>query len=369
MSKDYHKILGVSSSASDSEIKKSYRKLAMKYHPDRNQGNKEAEKQFKEVTEAYEVLTGQRKPDNSGFDGGGGDPFSSFTGSSGFGDFGDIFNDIFGGRTASGGTNRRSHAERGSDVRYNLDLTLEEAFSGTKKIVAFTIASTCKSCKGNGSEGKSDLDSCSKCNGNGKVQYQQGFFFLEKTCDKCSGTGKIISNPCKTCKGEGRFAQQKKISVDIPAGVDNESKIPVKGEGEGGLRGGSSGDLYVCIAIKKHKFFTRRKHDIHIEVPIKITTAALGGFIEIPSIEKKYTRLFIPEGTQSNNQLKLKSQGMTILNSGGRRGDMYAKIFVETPIKLNKKEKSLLEELDKSISNKSNPQSESFFKKISKIFG
>jgi len=371
MKQDYYQTLGISKSASADEIKKAYRKLAMQYHPDRNPGNKEAERKFKEATESYEVLKDEQKRaafdqyGHSAFEQGG--QGGGFGGQSqgGFNDFADIFSsfgDIFG--DLSGGKKKRSSALRGSDIRYNLDITLEEAFFGISKKISFNIASTCDTCSGSGAEGNSKPEDCGTCRGSGKIRAQQGFFIVERTCTTCGGVGQIIKNKCKTCGGQGRVDREKVLSVKIPAGVEDGNRIRLTGEGESGARGGQAGDLYVFISVKNHKFFERKGDDIYCEIPIKMTTAALGGSVEIPTIDGTITKLIIPEGTQTNDQFRLKSKGMTIINSGGRRADMYVKIFVETPVKLNAEQKMLMEQLNKSIGNQSNPKSQGFFDKI-----
>ncbi|MES2677754.1 MAG: molecular chaperone DnaJ [Pseudomonadota bacterium] len=375
MKQDYYQTLGISKSANADEIKKAYRKLAMQYHPDRNPGNKEAEKKFKEATEAYEVLKDEQKRaafdqyGHSAFEQGG--QGGGFGGQSqgGFNDFADIFSsfgDIFG--DLGGGKKKRSSALRGSDIRYNLEISLEEAFAGVSKKISFNIASTCGTCSGSGAEGNSKPEDCTTCRGSGKIRAQQGFFIVERTCTTCNGVGQIIKNKCKTCGGQGRVDREKVLSVKIPAGVEDGNRIRLAGEGEAGARGGQAGDLYVFISIKNHKFFDRKSDDIYCEIPIKMTTAALGGSVEIPTIDGTITKLIIPEGTQTNDQFRLKSKGMTVLNSGGRRADMYVKIFVETPVKLNAEQKALMEQLNKSIGNKSNPKSEGFFDKMSGFF-
>lgn len=378
MKQDFYQTLGVSKSASADEIKKAYRKLAMQYHPDRNPGDKEAERKFKEATEAYEVLKDEQKRaafdqyghsafEQGGFGGqgqGGGQG-----GQGGFSDFSDIFNsfgDIFG--DLGGGKKKRSAATRGSDVRYNLDITLEEAFSGINKKINFSIATTCGTCSGSGAEGNSKPENCGTCRGAGKVRVQQGFFIVERTCTSCDGVGQIIKNKCRSCGGQGRVEKEKILSVKIPAGVEDGNRIRLVGEGESGVRGGQTGDLYVFLSIAKHRFFERKGDDISCEIPIKMTTAALGGSVEIPTIDGTITKLTIPEGTQTNDQFRLRSKGMTVLNSGGRRADMYVKIFVETPVKLTFEQKSLMEQLSKSIGDQSNPKSQGFFDKVGGFF-
>jgi molecular chaperone DnaJ len=374
--RDYYEILGVSKNSSAEEIKKSYRKLAMQYHPDRNPGNKEAEDKFKEATEAYEVLKDEQKKsayDNYGHQafgqGGGGQAggqgFEGFDFNDIFSNFSDIFGEFGGGRQ----TKKRSAAQRGSDVRYNLEISLEEAFRGVTEKISFTIPSSCDSCHGTGAQSGEKPVDCGTCKGSGKIRAQQGFFIVERTCTTCQGVGQIIKNPCKKCGGQGRINKEKTLSVKIPSGVEEGNRIRLAGEGEAGARGGPAGDLYVYISIRKNQFFTRKGDDIHFEIPLKFTTAALGGTIEIPTIDGTKAALKIPEGAQSNDVFRLKSKGMSVINSGGRRGDMYVKINIETPVKLSSEERELLMKLDKLMSNKaSNPKSESFFKKVSDIF-
>ncbi len=371
--RDYYEILGVTKNASADEIKKSYRKLAMQYHPDRNPGNKEAESKFKEATEAYEVLKDEQKRSaydqfgHQAFGQGGGHGGGQSHGFEGF-DFNDIFSnfsDIF-GDGGSRQSKKRSASQRGSDIRYNLEISLEEAFRGVTEKISFTIPTTCEACHGKGGE---KSDTCGTCHGAGKIRAQQGFFIVERTCTTCGGTGQIIKNPCKICRGEGRVNKDRTLSVKIPAGVEEGNRIRLAGEGEAGSRGGPAGDLYVYISIRKHQFFTRKGDDIHFEVPLKFTTAALGGAIEIPTIDGTKAKLQITEGAQNGDSFRLKSKGMSVINSGGRRGDMYVKINIETPVKLSSEERELLTKLDVLMKNKaSNPKSDNFFKKVGDFF-
>jgi len=378
--RDYYEILGVSRNASADEIKKSYRKLAMQFHPDRNPGNKEAEAKFKEATEAYEVLKDDQK--KSAYDQFGHDAFSQGGGGRGgngggagmgdfdfndiFSNFSDIFGDFGGGRQ----TKKRSAAQRGSDIRYNLEISLEEAFRGVTEKISFSIPCTCEACKGNGAQNGEKPTDCPTCKGSGKIRAQQGFFVVERACTTCAGAGQIIKNPCKTCHGQGRVNKDKTLAVKIPAGVEEGNRIRLTGEGEAGARGGPAGDLYVYISIRKHQFFNRKGDDVHFEIPLKFTTAALGGAIEIPTIDGTKASLKIPEGSQNGDQFRLKSKGMSVINSGGRRGDMYVRINIETPVKLSVEERELLVKLDQLMNKKttSNPKSESFFKKVGDLF-
>jgi molecular chaperone DnaJ len=375
--RDYYEVLGIAKNASSDDIKKSYRKLAMQYHPDRNPGNKDAENKFKEATEAYENLKDDDKraaydrfghqASNQGFgrNQGASGGFDGFDFNDIFSNFGDIFGD-----SRSSSRQKRSSSQRGSDVRYNLEISLEEAFNGCSEQISFNISSTCDSCKGSGSADNSKPTTCPTCHGSGSIRAQQGFFIVEKTCHTCHGSGEIIKNPCKKCNGQGRANRDRILSVKIPAGVEDGNRIRFAGEGEAGYRGGSAGDLFVYVSIRKHQFFSRKDDSIHFEMPIKMTTAALGGSVEIPTIDGTKAKLQIPEGSQNGDIIKLKSKGMSVMNSGGRRGDMFVKINIETPVKLSLEERELLQRLDNIMKNKvsSNPRSENFFKKIGDFF-
>jgi len=379
--RDYYEILGVSRNSSADEIKKSYRKLAMQFHPDRNPGNKEAEAKFKEATEAYEVLKDDQKKSaydqfgHDAFSQGGGAGRGGNGGGAGMGDFdfndifsnfSDIFGDFGGGRQ----TKKRSTAQRGSDIRYNLEISLEEAFRGVTEKISFSIPCSCEACKGTGAQNGDKPTDCPTCKGSGKIRAQQGFFVVERSCTTCAGVGQIIKNPCKICHGQGRVNKDKTLAVKIPAGVEEGNRIRLTSEGEAGARGGPAGDLYVYISIRKHQFFNRKGDDVHFEIPLKFTTAALGGAIEIPTIDGAKASLKIPEGSQNGDQFRLKSKGMSVINSGGRRGDMYVRINIETPVKLSSEERELLMKLDQLMNKKttSNPKSESFFKKVGDLF-
>jgi molecular chaperone DnaJ len=374
--KDFYKILGVDSSASAEDIKKAYRKLAMKYHPDQNKDNAEAEEKFKEVSQAYEILKDDQKRaafDRYGaaaFDGsmgpaGGAGGFSGF----GAGAFSDIFEDMFG--EFMGGRKAGSKA-RGSDIQYAVELSFEEAFTGKEFTIKIPLNEECDSCTGSGAEAGTNPEKCSTCAGSGRVRQQQGFFTIERTCPTCNGQGTTIKNPCKKCAGQGRIRKDKIIKVKIPAGVESGRRIRLNGEGESGIRGAERGDLYILIGIKPHKLFQRDGSNLHCRVPIPITKAALGGDIEVPTIEGTSAKIKIPAGTQTGQQFRIKGKGMSIMRSEAR-GDMFIEIFVETPVNLDKKQQDLLKQLDGSMSseklgNKHSPQSSGFFQKMKEFW-
>jgi molecular chaperone DnaJ len=371
--KDYYELLGVSRSASADELKKAYRKLAMKYHPDRNPNDKESAEKFREINEAYDVLKDEQKRSaydrfgHAAFEQGGG----SRPGSGGFGfdfsgSFADIFDEMFGDFA---GMRRSPEANmRGSDIRYNMEVSLEEAFSGTTTKIKYLTGVACDSCKGTGSENGAPPISCSMCHGRGKIRAQQGFFTIERTCPQCHGMGQSIEKPCRPCTGTGRVRREKTIEVKIPAGVDDGTRIRVAGAGEAGMRGGASGDLYVFISVRPHKLFRREGADIYCKVPIPMTTAALGGEIEVHTIDGSRTKVKIPGGTQSNHQFRLKGKGMSMIR-GSMRGDMYIEVIVETPVNLTRKQKELLEEFEKISKHEStNPQSDGFFSKMRELW-
>lgn len=380
--RDYYQLLEIQKGASDDEIKKAYRKLAVKYHPDKNQGDKEAERKFKEINAAYETLKDPQK--RAAYDQFGHDAFSQGAGSGarhgGFGGFhegstgfSDIFDEMFGDfmRGGAGGAagGQTSSRRGGADLRYDLDISLEEAFSGVEKTISVAKLSSCESCKGSGAAPDAQVKTCTACGGRGKVRTQQGFFTLERTCAACHGEGQTIDKPCTSCAGTGRTRISKKLTVKIPAGIDEGSRIRLSGEGEAGMRGGPAGDLYVFVNVKEHPLFTRDGSNIHCEVPIPMTTAALGGSIEVPTVDGTRAKVNIPEGTQSGGQFRLKGKGMSVLRRSGR-GDMYIHILVETPMNLSSKQKELLQEfesLDKG--KKTNPQTAGFFDKMKRFWG
>ena len=372
---DYYETLGVERSADGAEIKSAYRKLAMKYHPDRNSGDKDAEHKFKEINEAYDVLGDDEKRaaydrfGHAAFDGAG----AAAGGGPGAGDFGfnfgggfaDIFDEMFGeftGARRSGGA--RQQNSRGSDLRYNMQITLEDAFAGKQATIRVPSAAACESCGGSGAAKGSSPITCPTCQGRGRVRAQQGFFTIERTCASCHGQGQVIENPCTTCRGSGRVQKEKTLSVTIPAGVEDGTRIRLSGEGEAGLRGAPSGDLYIFLTIAPHRYFQRDGANIYMRVPIPMTKAALGGTIEVPTVDGSRARVTIPEGTQSGHQFRLRGKGMSVMHAG-QRGDMYIRATVETPVKLTKRQKELLKEFDEASSpGKTSPESEGFFSKI-----
>ena len=367
--KDFYEILGVQKNASDDEIKKSYRKLAMKYHPDRNKDDKESERKFKEVSAAYEILKDSEK--RSAYDQYGHDAFRQGGGGQGFGDFGggfsDIFEEFFGG--GFGGQSRQRGPQRGNDLRYNMSVSLQEAFSGKKSQIRIPSYEGCDLCSATGSADKTGPSTCSTCGGQGKVRSTQGFFSIERPCPTCGGEGSSIKNPCLKCSGTGQVKKQKTISVTIPAGVDTGTRIRISGEGEPGQRGAGNGDLYIFVEVQKDKLFEREEENIFCQIPISITTAILGGDVEVPTIEGKKARLNIPAGTQSETQFRLKGKGMSILRQT-RRGDMYVEANVEIPVNLNNKQKAILQEFEKEggTSKKHSPKSQSFFSKLKEVW-
>lgn len=377
--KDFYKTLGVEKSAGADEIKKAYRKLAMKYHPDQNKDNPEAEEKFKAINEAYDILKDEQKRaaydryGNAAFDGsmggGGAGPggMGGGFGGAGFSDiFEDMFGDFMGGRGSGGG--RSNGPTRGSDLQYTLEMSLEDAYKGKDAKIKIPVNDSCDSCNGTGAEKGTSAEHCDTCGGAGRVRQQQGFFTIERTCPGCQGQGTIIKSPCKKCGGSGRTRTSKTLKVNIPAGVETGRRIRLTGEGEAGLRGGPRGDLYVMINVKPHKLFNRDGANLYCRVPITITRAALGGEIEVPTIEGTRAKVKVPAGTQTGQQFRLRGKGMSMLRSDSR-GDMYIEIFVETPVNLNKKQQDLLKDLDASMSDsksasKNSPESSGFFKKI-----
>jgi molecular chaperone DnaJ len=367
---DYYQILGVSKDANKEDLKKAYRKLAMQYHPDRNQGDKEAEKKFKEINEAYEVLKEDDKRaaydrfGHSAFQGGGRPSGNGgFNYSEDFNDISDLFGGIFNEFMGGGGQRSQRDFGRGSDLRYNTSISLEEAFSGTKQNIKYKTAVKCEPCNGKGSSSPNQNTKCPTCKGSGRMRAQQGFFTIERTCHTCSGSGEVIKDPCNSCRGEGRVVKEKTIAVTIPAGVEDGTKIRIANEGEAGIRNATTGDLYIFINVKPHKLFERNGSNLSCVVPIKMTTAALGGTIEVPTIDGKTAKVTIPNGTQYGTQFRLKGKGMPIMKSNAF-GDLIIRVSVEVPVKLSKKQKDLLEEFEKEDKAGCNPETESFFSKV-----
>ena len=364
MARDYYDILGLSKSASDSEIKSSYRKLAMKYHPDRNPGDKKAEDKFKEISESYEILKDPQKKaayDQYGHaafsQGSGGASAGGFSGF-GAGGFSDIFEDMFG----MGSDSARRSASTGSDLRYDLSISLEQAYSGDQVEISLNVPTKCDSCNGSGANKGSQPKQCSQCGGHGKVRAQQGFFTIERTCSACSGVGEIIGDPCRLCNGQGRVNKNKKLSVNVPAGVDNGTRIRLSGEGEAGARGSAAGDLYIFIDIKDHSLFQRDGKDTFIEVPVSFIDAVLGNSIQVPCIDGSRAKMNLSSGTQSGTRLRMKGKGMPGLR-GGSRGDQYVQINVEIPVGISKKQEDLFKQIKELGTEKISPKT-SRFKKI-----
>ena len=366
---DFYDILGVSKSADADELKRAYRKLAMQFHPDRNPGDQSAEHKFKDINEAYDVLKDDQK--RAAYDRFGHAAFEN--GSRGPGDFGggfsggfaDIFEEMFG---AMGGRRAQAGPARGSDLRYNLEVSLEDAFRGKQTTIRVATFAHCDACKGSGAEPGTRPSSCRTCHGHGRVRAQQGFFTIERTCPTCQGSGQTIDKPCKACGGQGRTRREKTLSVNIPPGVEDGTRIRLAGEGEAGPHGAAAGDLYIFVSITQHQIFQRDGANIFCRVPIPITTAALGGAIEVPTVEGNRTRVTVPPGTQSGHQFRLRGKGMTVLRSN-LRGDMYIHAIVETPVNLTKRQQELLREFEKEGENrKTNPESEGFFARVKEFF-
>lgn len=366
--KDYYEILGVDKSCDDKTLKSAFRKLAKEYHPDHNAGKPEAEAKFKEISEAYERLKNPEsraaydRYGHAAFDGGGGRGNYSGGFDGNFSSaFSDIFNDFFG--DFSNSTRSRETSNRGSDLRYNLEITLEEAYSGKSDTINVPMNTECSGCKGNGGENGEAPIVCPNCQGSGKTRASQGFFMIERSCTSCNGSGQIVVNPCKSCGGQGRVKKPKKLSINVPAGVEDGNRIRLSGQGEAGLRGGRTGDLYIFVSIKPHRFFQRDGSDLYCNVPVSMATAALGGQIDIPTIDGSKLSVSIPEGSQNNKHLRLRGKGMPILRQKNF-GDLHLQISVETPVNLSKKQKQLLEEFQNLSNEKNNPVSDSFFKKL-----
>jgi molecular chaperone DnaJ len=368
----YYETLGVARAASDGDIKAAFRKLAMKYHPDRNPGDKDSEHRFKEINEAYDVLKDADK--RAAYDRFGHAAFEHGNGSSagmhGFGNdfasaFADIFEGVFGMAGARGG--RASGRERGADLRYNMEITLEDAFHGKTAEISIPASVTCEACSGVGAKPGTRPTTCNTCGGSGRIRHAQGFFTLERTCPQCQGRGQVITDPCPSCAGLGRVTRERTLAVNIPAGVEDGTRIRLAGEGEAGVRGGPPGDLYIFLSIGSHPLFQRDGADLHCRVPISMVSAALGGDFEVPNIDGSKSRVKVPAGTQSGRRFRLSGKGMPVLRSR-QHGDMYVQVVVETPQNLTKRQKELLAEFEKLSSTETQPESVGFFARVKELF-
>jgi molecular chaperone DnaJ len=377
--RDYYEVLGVQRGANAEELKKAYRKLAMQLHPDRNPGDKDAEARFKELNEAYDILKDDQKRaaydqyGHAAFEGGRGPGAGAAGAGFDFTSFSDIFDDLFGefmgGRGGPGG---RGNANRGSDLRYNLEISLEDCYRGKNAKIRVPTSIACEACDGSGAEAGQQPIACPTCKGAGKVRAQQGFFTIERTCPTCGGAGRVIEKPCKVCGGAGRVHKEKTLEVDIPPGVDEGNRIRLAGEGEAGIRGGQPGDLYVFLSVQPHRLFRRDGQNLHCRVPVSMTTAALGGQIEVPTLDGGKARVTIPAGSQTGKQFRLRGKGMPSLQQSGfgsGHGDLYIQVMVETPVKLNKRQRELLEEFASLEDEESSPESSGFFAKVKEMLG
>jgi molecular chaperone DnaJ len=363
--RDYYDVLGVQRTASDADLKAAFRKLAMQHHPDRNPGDKECENRFKEINEAYDVLKDEQK--RAAYDRFGHAAFEHGTGpgGTGFGSdfastFADIFDDLFG---MGGRRGRSSGRERGADLRYNMEIRLEEAFAGKTAEVRIPTSVTCEVCSGSGAKAGTRPRTCQTCGGQGRVRHAQGFFTLERTCPACHGRGQVIEDPCTSCSGSGRVTRERTLSVNIPPGVEDGTRIRLAGEGEAGVRGGPPGDLYIFLSLEAHQFFQRDGADLHCRVPISMVTATLGGSFDVPTIDGGKTKVKVPEGTQSGRRFRLTAKGMPVLRAK-QMGDMYVQVVVETPQNLTKRQKELLAEFEKVSSRETSPDTTGFFARV-----
>lgn len=366
--RDYYEILGVSKDVSAAELKKAYRRVAMKYHPDRNSDDQQAEDKFKEANEAYEVLSdAQKRAAYDQYGHAGVDPQSGMGGGGGFGNFSDIFGDVFGDIFGAAGGRSRGGASRGSDLRYTLELSLEEAVKGNTVQIKVPTLVSCKTCDGSGAKAGSQPVTCNTCGGHGQVRMQQGFFSVQQTCPNCHGRGSIIADPCKSCHGRGRLEETKTLSVKIPAGVDTGDRIRLSGEGEAGMAGGPPGDLYVQVSVRQHEIFTRDGSDLYCEVPLDFVDAALGGELEVPTLDGR-VKLKVPAETQTGKLFKLRGKGVTPVR-GGQPGDLLCRVVVETPVNLTGKQKELLREFQATMhGGKYSPRQSSWFDGMKKFF-
>ncbi len=371
MKADFYETLGVQKGADEKELKSAFRKLAMQFHPDRNPGDDACEHKFKEINEAYETLKDPQKRaaydrfghaafENGGMGNGGGGGF-------GAGGFADIFEDIFGDMMGGGRRRSSNGRERGADLRYNMEITLEEAFAGKTAQIRVPTSVSCTECSGSGAKPGTQPVTCSMCQGHGKVRASQGFFSIERTCPQCQGRGQTIKDPCGKCAGQGRTVEERSLSVNIPSGIEDGTRIRLANEGEAGARGGPSGDLYIFLSVKPHEFFQRDGADLYCKVPISMTTAALGGSFEVATLDGTQTRVKVPEGTQNGRQFRLKGKGMPVLRQP-QVGDLYIQTAVETPQNLTRRQRELLEEFEKLSSTENSPQSSGFFSRMKDFF-
>ncbi|MDH6231285.1 molecular chaperone DnaJ [Mesorhizobium soli] len=373
MKADFYETLGVQRGADEKELKSAFRKLAMQFHPDRNPGDDACEHKFKEINEAYECLKDPQKRaaydrfGHAAFENGGMGGGNGFANGFGGGGFSDIFEDIFG--EMMGGGRRRSSGgrERGADLRYNMEISLEEAFSGKTAQIRVPTSISCTECSGSGAKPGTQPVTCSMCSGSGRVRASQGFFSVERTCPQCQGRGTTIKDPCGKCAGQGRVTEERALSVNIPAGIEDGTRIRLSGEGEAGYRGGPAGDLYIFLSVKPHEFFQRDGADLYCKVPISMTTAALGGSFEVATLDGTQTRVKVTEGTQNGRQFRLKGKGMPVLRQS-TIGDLYIQTVVETPQNLTKRQRELLEEFEQLSSQENSPQSSGFFARMKDFF-
>ena len=371
--RDYYEVLGVAKGADEAALKSAFRKLAMQFHPDKNPGNAEAEKKFKELNEAYQVLSDPQKRaaydrfGHQAFENGGGGPggFGPDFASSMSDIFEDIFGDVFGG---GGGRRGGRGRERGADLRYNLEISLEDAYAGKDMTIKVPTSIVCEACTGTGAKPGSKPKTCSTCNGQGRVRAMQGFFAIERTCPTCGGRGEVIEDPCRICSGAGRVTREQTLAVEIPAGVEDGTRMRLSGKGEAGARGAPAGDLYIFLSVKPHGFFSRDGADLFCRVPISMVSAAIGTEITVPTLDGKDTKVRIPEGTQSGKQFRQRAKGMPVLRSK-EVGDLYVQVLVETPQNLTRRQRELLQEFEKDSSHATNPESAGFFGRVKDFFG